>query len=246
MYVQCMSSAARIVVLDPEWDPAVNLALRPKRTHDLGSDPSPAAAPPSGAEALAAQLTQLRAELQRIAPVRAPGPSLPTGLPFLDRHVGGWPHPGLAALIGAPGTGRLAVILPVLQALTKQERTVAVVDAVGWLNPVGLPGVTLDHLLLVRAGPLRAGWAAEQLARSGAVPLTVLLDAAPQGRTGRRLSHAAEQGGSTVIIIDAQLDETIQVALRVEMCGPRMAQVARGGRGPSAPFPLPHGRPAAR
>ena len=97
-------------------------------------------------------IAELRAHLAQIAPVRVQSPPTATGHPLLDTHLGGWPHPGVASIHGAVGTGRIGLILPALQAHTQAKRTVAIVDPLGWLHPPGLPGVNLKHLMLVRCG----------------------------------------------------------------------------------------------
>ena len=177
----------------------------------------------------AAILADLRRQLAEKAPVRPPATPLPSGIPSLDAATGGWPRPGVAAVRGAPGTGRLGLVLPALRALSCADRMVAVVDAMGWLNPPGLPGVRMSRLLLVRPGVGQACWAAEQLASSGAVPLAAVLDAPPFGRASLRLQRAAESGGSTVIVVGE--DPGLSSGLTIEMSGARAARVTRGAPG---------------
>ena len=176
----------------------------------------------------AAILAELRRKLAATTPVVVAPVGLPTGLAALDRAIGGWPSPGLSAVVGAAGSGRLGLLLPAMIALTCAGRTVAVVDAPGWLNPPGLPGLALTHLLLIRAGAGQAAWAAEQLARSGALPLVVLLDPPPLGRSGRRLQHAAEAGRCAVVVLSERADADLPAALRLEMIDARHVRVARG------------------
>lgn len=172
-------------------------------------------------------LAELRAKLAPLAPPSTPPPALPSGVPELDARTGGWPHPGLAVIAGAPGLGRMGFVLPALRALTADGRAVAIVDAMGWCNPAGLPGVALERLILVRPGASQASWAAEQLLRCGEVPLVVVLDPPPPGRLGVRWMRAAEMGGTTGIVLLGRPDPGLPAKLRLEMRGPGTAQVIR-------------------
>jgi len=96
---------------------------------------------------------------------------------------------------------------------------VAMVDAVGWIHPPGLPGVDLRYLMLVRPGSARAAWAATQLAGSGATPLVVLLDPPRLGREGLRLARAAESGHSTVLVLSETRDPDLPAQVRVAVLG---------------------------
>ena len=58
---------------------------------------------------------------------------------------------------------------------------------------------------------------AEQVARSGAVPLTVLLDPPRFGRGGRRLLAAAEAGGAAIVVVSEQRDSSLPAALSLEI-----------------------------
>lgn len=176
----------------------------------------------------AAILAELRAKLAHTAPPVVEGEALPSGIRSLDAATGGWPVPGVSVVLGAPGSGRLGWVLPTMRALTAGDRPVAVVDVLGWLNPPGLPGVELHRLMIVRSGAATAAWAAEQLVRSGAVPLTVLLDPPPLGRAGRRLALAAEAGRSALVVVSDRRDQGLPTAMRLEISGPGQATLARG------------------
>jgi hypothetical protein len=189
----------------------------------------------------AATIAALRAHLAEVAPHRGVPKHIPTGLPILDAALGGWPAPGVGALHGPVGSGRLGLVLPALQGHTQAERTVAVVDAMGWLHPPGLPGVDLRHLMLVRPGSARAGWAATQLAGSGAIPLVVLLDPPRLGREGLRLVRAADSGCSTVLVISEDRDMDLPAQLRIAVLGQGRVRIQSSGspqmlelHGPSA------------
>jgi hypothetical protein len=186
------------------------------------------AAVPAPAAALAA----LRATLEaRGLLVGLPEPrSIPSGHPALDAAVGGFPRPGVVEVAGLPGSGRLGVLLPALARETRAGRVVAVVDALGRLHPPGLPGVAWSRLLLVRPGPEQAPWAAEQVLRSGAVPLVVLLDPAPFGRSGWRLLRAAEEGDAVLAVVAEAPDPALPATLRLAPGRGTLAVRLAGGR----------------
>ena len=178
-----------------------------------------------------AVLAQLRAHLQQVAPMRVAAPRLSMGLPALDARTSGWPRPGLALLEGAAGSGRLGLVLPALGRLSRSGRNVAIVDPVGWLHPPGLNGVVLERLLVIRPGVGRAVWATEQLARSGGLPLVVLLDPPPLRTGGRRLLHAAEAGDSTVVVVSEAPQRGLPASLAIKSIRPGEVCIQRGGRG---------------
>ena len=128
-------------------------------------------------------LADLRARIA--APRVLPG-RVATGLPGIDAWIGGWPRPGVAEIVGVPGSGRLGLVIPAVAALTRRGRPVVVIDAMEQVFPPGWAhamvgegavgeGVELSALWLVRPGLDRAAWAAEQVARSGAVEVVVLV-----------------------------------------------------------------------
>lgn len=174
-------------------------------------------------------LAELRRKLAPHAPPATPPEGLLSGVPALDAATGGWPHPGVAVIAGAPGTGRMGFVLPVLRSLTADGHNVAIVDAAGWCNPPGLPGVDLERVILVRPGASQALWAAEQLLRCGSVPLVLLLDPPPPGRPGIRLQRAAELSGGTGLVLLSRPDPGLPARLRLEMCGAGTARLTRGG-----------------
>lgn len=176
-------------------------------------------------------LAELRQKLAATAPPLTETEHLPSGVPGLDAVTGGFPRPGITAIVGAAGSGRLGWVLPALRRLTEEDARVAIVDTQGWLNPPGLPGVNLDRLILVRPGAAQALWAAEQLARSGALGLTILLDPPPLGRAGRRLRHAVEAGHSALVVVSDRADPDLAAGLRLETASPGTARLARGGGG---------------
>ncbi len=188
--------------------------------------PSPAASAASADRA--ERLAALRAQLARVAPPPAARAVLASGLPALDQACGGWARPGLNEVVGLPGSGRLGLVLPTMRALADQGYTIAVVDPLAWLHPPGLAGLPLHRLLLVRPGT-RALWAAEQLARCGALPLVVLLDPGPLGRGARRLQQAAEAGNCALLMLNERPEAQLRPALRLQAVGHRLFELQRGG-----------------
>jgi protein ImuA len=198
--------------------------------------------PPSRSNALAELRRTLAAQGALVDPTPRAGE--PTGFSALDA-IAGWPSPGLAEVVGQPGTGRMGLVLPLLARHSQAGRWVAIIDVLGRLHPPGLIGVAWPRLLLVRPGAERAVWAAEQLAASGAVAAVVLLDPMPVGRAGFRLLRAAEQGGATVLVLGERREQSLPASLRLEALGhgPGALRVrvhrAPGRHHPDRPLELP-------
>jgi hypothetical protein len=136
---------------------------------------------------------------------RTAPPGIPTGWDALDAVLpgGGWPIAALAEiLIGHPGSGELALVMPALARLSRHDRLIV------WVAPPFVPyapallraGLDLRRLLVVRP---ESGedvlWAGEQALRSGSCA-AVLLWAEPSGRWLRRLQLAAEAGGALGVL----------------------------------------------
>ena len=145
--------------------------------------------------------------------------AISTGTAALDRWLRGWPVPGPTEIVGAFGAGRLAPVLPLVERLTRQGRTVLFVDPLHQLHPPSLAPADLARLILVRPPNERAAWVAEQVARSGAVDALVVLDAPALGRGGVRLARAAEAGALPVFILAERPDPELPAALRLEAGG---------------------------
>ncbi len=181
------------------------------------------------------------ADLRARVDVRQRGGSLAgrvsTEIPALDAWIGGWPRPGIVEIAGVPGAGRLGLVLPRVAHLTRRGRPVVVIDAMeqlfapGWACPseASEEGVDLAALWVVRPGLDRAGWAAEQVARSGAVELVVLLDAPPLGRHAMRLGRACELGSSTLVVVAERAEAELPAAVRLEVLGAAPSGVGGGG-----------------
>ncbi len=176
----------------------------------------------------AAIIKELRSHLAQVAPMRHPEPPLPSGIYALDAQIGGWPRPGVANIHGRVGSGRLGLVLPALQAHTQSSQTVAIIDPLKWLYPPGLPGVDLQHIMLVRCGSVQSGWAATQLAGCGAVSLVLLLDPPPLSRDAARLVRATEAGQSTTIVLSESPDTSLTASVRLHCAGGGRVRIERG------------------
>jgi protein ImuA len=166
-------------------------------------------------------LARLRDEIRRLErrPDRRPG-TLACGLASVDEALpgGGFPRGVLSELRGGPSSGKTAVALSLVAALSGEELA-AFVDGTGELYPPAAAalGVDLGRLLVVRpaapapgvGGPLAGFWAAEALLASGAfaavvidVPLPARLRGGAEA-TLRRLQTAAERGGTIGLWLSA-------------------------------------------
>ena len=203
--------------------------------------------PPLPAAARPAALAQLRERL-RFSERTPDSGRLFTGLPDLDGWLGGWPAPGVTEIVGAPGTGRLGLLIPALAELTRRGRSVMVVDAMeqvyppGWIGsgpglpaPVArsAPAALLDpeRFWLVRPGLDRAAWVAEQASGAGALSAVVLLDAPRVGRASVRLARAAERGGTALFVVSEESEAELPAALRLQVRGFPSAGVSGPGEG---------------
>lgn len=154
---------------------------------------------------------------ERVSPLD-PG-NVSTGIASLDTWLRGWPRPGPIEIVGRPGAGRLALVSPLFARLTREGGSVILVDPLLQVHPPGLVGVDLSRIVLVRPSPERAAWAAEQVARSGAIGAMVLVDAPPLGRSGVRLARAAEAGNVAVFILSERPEVDLPAVLRLEARG---------------------------
>lgn len=214
------------------------LALAPLPSPVAPGDPDlgpglarPASRPAPGGEERGAVIARLRASLQ---PARVRVARLGCAWAPLDDWLGGWPQPGVVEVVGEVGTGRLALVLPALAALTQAGRPVVVVDPLQQLHPPGLVGVDLGQLVLVRPSPEQAPWALEQVARSGSVAAVLALDVPLAGRGVARLGHAAEAGGTTLFFVQRRSDADLPAQLRLRTegwYGTRVRVACTRGRG---------------
>ena len=77
-----------------------------------------------------------------------------TGVPELDRLVGGLPRGGISEIIGPPSSGRTSLLHSVLKALTIGAELCALVDASDTFDPTSAAaaGMDLGRLLWIRCG----------------------------------------------------------------------------------------------
>jgi len=152
----------------------------------------------------------------------------PSGYEVLDALLpgGGWPVGALTEIVvERQGLGELALVMPALEALSRQGRTVA------WVAPPYVPyapaleqrGLDLSQVLWLRSNGLEERlWAAEQTLRSGvcgAVLLWLTPHQAPRinVRNLRRLQLAAEQGESVAFLFWRRAVTSSPAVLRVRV-----------------------------
>ncbi len=121
--------------------------------------------------------------------------------------------------MGAPGSGRLAALIPTLAAVTKGRGHALILDPGHHAHPPGWEGVELAQVVVVRPPQERAAWVAEQAARSGALDMVLVLDAPPLGRAGLRLARAADAGSCAVFVVSPSSEADLPSALRLRAEG---------------------------
>jgi recA bacterial DNA recombination protein len=165
----------------------------------------------------ARDLTQLLSDLRRTRALVTPEelahrlpPVLPTGLPELDRLLGGGLPEGRIVEIGeSKGALGTALALRILARVTESGRLAAVIDRRDCFDPrsAAEAGVDLERTLWCRPGSHKdAVRAADVLLASGAFALVVLdLGVAPQRRRGPRAESAvrssARPGGGVIQLV---------------------------------------------
>jgi hypothetical protein len=102
---------------------------------------------------LEALLRDLGSRVRQGPPPEAARPRLPTGLPAIDRLLGGgFPRGGLAEVAGPPSSGRTSLVLALLAGATERGEVAAVVDLADAFDPpsAAAAGVDLARILWVR------------------------------------------------------------------------------------------------
>ena len=180
-----------------------------------------------------------------------------SGFAALDEALpgGGWPEAALVeVLLGADGLGELALLLPMLSALTQSGRPVLLVAPPYRVNAPAwqAAGVQLSQLHIVDATAKEAAWAMEQALRAGCCG--AVLGWFLQGHTAdqdlRRLQVASEAGQSLGIAFRPlrALDNPSPAPLRLSVRGrddsaaPELRLLkCRGALPPAAPLAFyPH------
>lgn len=118
-------------------------------------------------------------------------PVFETGLPGLDRILGGGLPAGLVELTGGRSSGRFALGLSVLAAATRQGESAALVDLADQLDPENAlaTGIDLGRLLWLRSPDLKTALIAAEMVLQTGFRLVVMDLAGPIGR--HRISDAA-------------------------------------------------------
>ncbi|MCC6863067.1 MAG: hypothetical protein IT158_31115 [Bryobacterales bacterium] len=126
---------------------------------------------------------------------RKPAQSLPTGIPEVDRRIGGIPRGAITEIYGPASSGRTSLLISLLAAATRNQETCALVDADDSFDPAAAAavGVDLSRLIWIRCGGRveHALKAADLLIEGGGFGLVGmdLGDALP--REARRISLAS-------------------------------------------------------
>jgi hypothetical protein len=136
-------------------------------------------------------------------------PHLATAVTPLDRLLGGGlPKGELVELTGRRSTGRFAIVISILAAVTSCGEAAALIDVGDHLDPEAAEeaGVDLDRMLWVRGARMKDAAAAAEMLLATGFPL-VVIDCGVQIRGKRlpdaawlRLSRAAESHGGSLLI----------------------------------------------
>lgn len=183
-------------------------------------------------------------------PTAPPGDGLATGLAALDAVLPrqGWPAAGLVEVLNAaPGVGELSLLLPVLAALSRQDKPVLLVAppfrpyAPAWQRA----GVRLSRLHVLEAAATAALWAMEQALRAGCCGAVLGWPAQVEVSALRRLQVAAETGQTLGFLFRApeaaRNPSPAPLRLQIEpaACGNALRILkCRGRHPPAAAIPL--------
>ena len=162
---------------------------------------------------------------------------IPTGFHELDRALpgGGWPLGAITEiLVDGYGIGELGLLMPALEALTKEDPA-RPKKWVAWIAPPFVPyapalqqhGVNIDRLLMIHptSGGKSRLWAIEQAIRSGSSVGVLAWVAAVDDVILRRLQLAAEEHGCWVVLFrptSARLQRS-PAALRIHLSQARVS-----------------------
>lgn len=177
-----------------------------------------------GFAAVREELERRHREASTAAFVAAETAVLRTEIPELDRILGGgFPRGTIAALEGAPSSGRSALAARLL-AVATQRGLGALIGEVG-LFPPGLAhaGVRLERLLCIPvADPIGAARAADIVVRSSAFAV-VVIPALPSGRgtgaaTWTRLASLAHRANTLLVALGVEASSELRyfASVRVE------------------------------
>jgi hypothetical protein len=172
-------------------------------------------------------LEALRARIREIEGNHVQARRRQSGVSEVDQLLGGLPSPGLVEVSGAPGSGRTRFALAIAAQLTQRGRPVVWLDFDRDLYPPSVVdhGVDPAWLVIVQPSVDRGVWAAEQVLRSGCFPLVVLGGDLLTRWAGQRWAHAAEQGGSTGLLLRSKPSRIIPSTVRLAVSGGRATVV---------------------
>jgi len=188
----------------------------------------PPATDPSARPALARLLHDLGPQLRRGGIPCEPRSYLSTGLPAIDKLLGGgFPRGRLSEIAGPLSAGRTSLALSILARSTAAQEVCALVDAADGFDPgsAEVAGVALERLLWARPVPgpglSEALRSTERLLEARGFAL-VLLD--PGGREREvsraawsRLARAAEASGSALVVLSRERAAGPQAEVALEM-----------------------------
>jgi len=182
-------------------------------------------APSDTARRVDALLRDLGPQLRRGCPPTGPPARLPTGIPEIDRLLGGGaPRGGLSEIAGPISSGRTSLALALLARTTRAGEVVAVVDGSDAFDPASAEaaGVELDRVLWVRApGPRKALRSTERLLKAHGFALVLLDRAGGDPRvapaTWPRLARAAAGTGTALVVLSAYRGAGSSATLSLEM-----------------------------
>ena len=157
-------------------------------------------------------LRELGPYLQRGERPAEPLARFATGLPEIDRLLGGgFPRRRLSEITGARSSGRTSLALALLAHTTRAGEVCAVVDAADGFDPSSAQaaGVVLERVLWARAPGLREALrSAERLLEAEGFGLVLLHLAAGDSRTApatwSRLARAAAGSGVTLVVLSLE------------------------------------------
>lgn len=204
--------------------------------------------------AVAAVLDALRARIREIehssegrADARSAAARIRSGEAAVDALVGGLPRPGVVEITGPRGAGRVTVAAALARGVQAEGGLVAWVDPGERIHPPGLAGhgVRLDRALVVRPAADREVWAIEQICRSGAFALVIVVDPRALPRAGVGWRHAVEAGGGSLVVLTEhprrEVGADVRLALRAARPGAPVELVVQRDRSgpPGASGPRP-------
>ncbi|MBY0488318.1 MAG: DNA recombination/repair protein RecA [Gemmatimonadaceae bacterium] len=186
-------------------------------------------------------LTPLRAQLDAVViGGRTTGAPWPTGVPRLDRALGGGvPRGRITELSGPLAVGKTALLRQVVARVLHSGAWVAWIDARHTLAPA--PWADLGERFVVVRPPdaKRSAWAADLLLRSGVFGLVVIDGAPPLTRVqGVRLGQLARERDAACVVLEhlqpgesrnTRLAGTVRVRLTLSL-PPSLHQASRRRR----------------